>query len=71
MPFRVKASSFGPEIFFFARRTCNGTVVEVSKFAGVRPSRVALRLSEQQKRTFRLITKRAWINNLRSRITQQ
>lgn len=71
MPFRVKASTFGPEIFFFARRTCDGSVVEVSKFVGVRPSRVALKLNDKQKQAFKLIGKRAWINNLITRVTQQ
>lgn len=71
MPFRVKASTFGPEIYFFARRTCDGSVVEVSKFPGVRPSRVAFRLNEKQKRAYKVVGKRTWINNLRARITQQ
>ena len=63
LPLRLKANS-GPEIVFFAYRTCGGEVKEVSKFAGIKPSKVAAKLSPTKKRSFKLVSKTAWINQL-------
>jgi hypothetical protein len=63
LPLRLKANS-GPEIIFFAYRTCGGEVKEVSKFAGIKPSKVAAKLSPTKKRSFKLVSKTAWINQL-------
>jgi hypothetical protein len=69
IPFRVKASRKGPEVVLFARRTCSGEVVEVSRFVGIRPSRVASRLPENQRKAFRVLSRRSWIAELQGRIS--
>ena len=63
LPLRLKESK-GSEIVFFAYRTCGGEVKEVSKFVGIKPSKVAAKLSPTQKRSFKLVSKVAWIRQL-------